>query len=655
MNIPNLWHLRKPVLGKRTVLALFAVFFLASNSLWAQPSTRTFNHTNTGFPLLGAHLPQQCADCHVNGVFKGTPRDCASCHTPGARLAMNNVVKPQQHFSTALSCDSCHSTVSFTGAKFNHLGATPSTCANCHNTVNATGKPPGHIPTTASCSTCHRTSGWLPATSMDHSQFTSATVCSNCHNGSSATGKSVSHIPTALNCTSCHSTTAWKPTQWNHTQSPVTNQCSTCHSGAYPPADGKTSNHIPYQQVASSSSANCDSCHKGGYASWFPGRFHSNVTLTTQCATCHLSTQYGLTSRPNTSTHSGIQSNCESCHQTTVTWAANAKPDHSLFTSATVCSNCHNGSSATGKSVSHIPTALNCFSCHNPTGWKPTKWNHTQSAVTNQCSTCHSGAYPPADGKPANHIPYQQVASSASANCDTCHKGGYASWYPGKFHNNVTVTTQCATCHLSTQYGLTSRPNTSTHSGIQSNCENCHKTTVSWSASNKPDHTQFTTATVCSNCHNGSTAAGKVSNHIPTTLNCISCHSTTAWFPGKYHSNVSTPANCSSCHGSALYGLTTKPSNHIPVTQLLNGSTLECNACHTSTSNWTSERMNHNNSMGSGAGMCTACHASGTSYLGAMQKKALNHRGGSSVKTDCSQSGCHRPLGNTGSSYKTWN
>ena len=66
-------------------------------------------------------------------------------------------------------------------------------------------------------------------------------------------------------------------------------------------------------------------------------------------------------------------------------------------------------------------------------------------------------------------------------------------------------------------------------------------------------------------------------------------------------------------------------------------------------------RMNHNNSQGSGAGWCKACHQSGTAFLGSMEKKSLTHeaKSGQAI-TDCSQSGCHRPLGTKGSAYRNW-
>jgi hypothetical protein len=124
---------------------------------------------------------------------------------------------------------------------------------------------------------------------------------------------------------------------------------------------------------------------------------------------------------------------------------------------------------------------------------------------------------------------------------------------------------------------------------------------------------------------------------------------------------VVTTGTCKSCHnGSYLsagtQGALAKPGNHIPEVQLLNGATMDCNACHTSTTSWISQKMNHNSSMGNGAGWCKACHVSGTNYLGNMEKKSLTHdKKTAPVPTDCSMSGCHRPLGNKGSTFTKWN
>ncbi|MFH7041054.1 cytochrome c3 family protein [Paucibacter sp. JuS9] len=668
----------------------------------------------TGKPAV--HIPvaaTNCISCHTTSSWKPTKwnhtqlpvtSQCASCHS-GAYPPADG--KPATHTPyqlvgtiAASNCDTCHKAgyASWTPARLHASVTVTNSCSTCH--LSARPATTIHAGQTV-CENCHKsTSSWTGA-KVDHSGFTVATNCASCHNGSSATGKPAVHMPVGTtNCISCHTTASWKPTKWNHTQLPVTSQCASCHSGAYPPADGKPASHTPYQLVGTIAASNCDTCHKAGYASWTPARLHASVTVTNSCSTCHLS------ARPATTIHAG-QTVCENCHKSTSTWTG-AKVDHSGFTVATNCASCHNGSTATGKAASHMPVGTtNCISCHTTSAWKPSKWNHTQLPVTSQCASCHSGAYPPADGKPATHTPYQLVGTIAASNCDTCHKAGYASWTPARLHASVTVTNSCSTCHLS------ARPATTIHAG-QTVCENCHKSTSTWTGA-KVDHSGFTVATNCASCHNGSTATGKAASHMPVgTTNCISCHTTSAWKPtkwnhtqvtvvnqcgschsgayppadakpanhipyqlltgvaitncdtchktgfaswagGRFHANVTVTGQCKTCHNGSYtsQGATAKPANHIPENQLLNGAAMECSACHTSVTAWT-QKMNHNASMGSGAGWCKSCHASGTAYLGGMERKSLTHRTKTPVPTDCSESGCHRPLGNKGAAYTKW-
>ena len=63
--------------------------------------------------------------------------------------------------------------------------------------------------------------------------------------------------------------------------------------------------------------------------------------------------------------------------------------------------------------------------------------------------------------------------------------------------------------------------------------------------------------------------------------------------------------------------------------------------------------MNHNSTQGNGAGWCKGCHTSGQTWLGIGETKPLTHERSTGV-TDCSQSGCHRPLGTRGTPYRSW-
>jgi Class III cytochrome C family len=87
-----------------------------------------FDHLKAGFALTGNHVQVRCESCHQNGIFKGTPRNCAACHVAGMRFSRGNVVMPQQHLPTQAACDSCHTTKTFVGAKFNHVGVAAGSC-----------------------------------------------------------------------------------------------------------------------------------------------------------------------------------------------------------------------------------------------------------------------------------------------------------------------------------------------------------------------------------------------------------------------------------------------------------------------------------------------------------------------------------------------
>ncbi|MBK9574440.1 MAG: hypothetical protein IPO43_17810, partial [Rhodoferax sp.] len=213
---------------------------------------------------------------------------------------------------------------------------------------------------------------------------------------------------------------------------------------------------------------------------------------------------------------------------------------------------------------------------------------------------------------------------------------------------------------------LSSEPANATHASVTGNCESCHSSTTSWLSGVKFTHSPANAVGTgtCDTCHNGTTAKGKTVTHIPVTTGvskCDSCHRSQVSFASAVtmnHSAVST-STCKSCHNGSYTtqgatGALAKPTNHIPEAQLLNGASMDCNTCHTSTASWGTTRMNHNASLGNGAGWCKACHATGTSYLGSMEKKSLTHEAKSTPPTDCSQSGCHRPLGSKGVAYSKW-
>ncbi|MFQ6041369.1 MAG: cytochrome c3 family protein, partial [Candidatus Poribacteria bacterium] len=95
-----------------------------SEMVWKPAS---FNHSLTGFLLTGKHIATDCADCHPNGSYQGTPKDCYSCHRQDT---------PDAHYGIA--CDDCHTTSNWGGAQFKHtefliIGKhRKADCVDCH-------------------------------------------------------------------------------------------------------------------------------------------------------------------------------------------------------------------------------------------------------------------------------------------------------------------------------------------------------------------------------------------------------------------------------------------------------------------------------------------------------------------------------------------
>ncbi len=149
-----------------------------STSAW-QPST--FNHSNTGFALTGAHVNVACASCHVGGKYAGTPTDCYSCHKTEYQSTTNpNHVAAM--FPT--TCQTCHTTTSWSGATFNHTwfpiysgthAGRWTTCADCHT------NPSNYAIFT--CITCHEhsQSNTDPHHQGVKSYVYNATSCYTCH------------------------------------------------------------------------------------------------------------------------------------------------------------------------------------------------------------------------------------------------------------------------------------------------------------------------------------------------------------------------------------------------------------------------------------------------------------------------------------------
>jgi hypothetical protein len=149
-----------------------------STSAWI-PST--FSHSSTRFPLTGAHTSVPCANCHIGGVYAGTPRDCYSCHS-GEYASVTDPNHVAAGFPR--DCSQCHTTSGWSGAQFAHTQ---------FPIYSGT-----HAGRWTTCGTCH-------TNSTNYSVFT----CFNCHEHDKTITDSrhsgiSNYVYNSANCYSCH-------------------------------------------------------------------------------------------------------------------------------------------------------------------------------------------------------------------------------------------------------------------------------------------------------------------------------------------------------------------------------------------------------------------------------------------------------------------
>ena len=260
-------------------------------------------------------------------------------------------------------------------------------------------------------------------------------------------------------------------------------------------------------------------------------------------------------------------------------------------------------------------------------------------------STCHSGAFPAAQGT-SFYPPHNTIVPPPAAQCDTCHNtthspAGYTSFLGATFTHPSSIVSPgiptgplaCATCHNGTYAQTFAQPHVTVNTSTTT-CASCHTTalaTMSWlgatfihTSSIVSPSASATGPNACGTCHNGTLAATYVQPHVtvPPSTTCDSCHTTAlatlSWLGATFNhtaAGVSSPGPltgtlaCSSCHD----GVTAKTyvSPHVVV----NNATQTCASCHTTalaTQSWLGATFNHQGissiNATSGPNQCASCH-----------------------------------------------
>ena len=573
-----------------------------------------FNHDSTGFSLVGQHRQinckachqsldfmekrTQCSECHTDIHQNTVGKDCARCHTPKSWI-IENVSQLHQMSRFPLygahrtaNCAGCHK--SFATLQFEHTGID---CVDCHNTNYQQTTNPNHVqggfPT--QCTECHEvgSTNWNSG-KVNHDFFPLTgghnvgcilchkngllskipTDCKSCHLTNFNQAALPNHVTPAIpqECATCHTPASWKPSSFNHSATgfALTGahlaivQCSDCHKG----------------NLTSANPA-CVSCHQSQYNS---APQHVALKYPNDCTKCHTSTNWiqvnfnhANTNFPLVGAHTTVA--CNKCHVSTFTGTP------------TACVSCHLTNFNQAALPNHIGPAIptDCATCHTPTSWKPSSFNHTTTgfpltgshAAIVQCSDCHKGKL-----------------TGLNPACTSCHQAQYNT---ASQHVALKYPTDCTKCHSTTNWiqvnfnhATTNFPLVGAHTTVA--CNKCHTTKLAG------------TPTACISCHQAqyNTALNHVSSNYPA--DCTICHSAAAWTPVTFnHSSTSfpltgahttvtcnkchpvtfpgTPTTCVSCH-LAKYNSTTNP-NHASANFPTN-----CESCHTTTA-WTPANYNH--------------------------------------------------------------
>lgn len=437
----------------------------------------TFDHSQTQFPLTGAHQTTNCEKCHVAGQYTGTPTDCWTCHQQKAL----DVTNPNhQTLNYEHDCTVCHNTTSWDQVTFDHnrsqfpLTGSHRTvdCIQCHANKVFTGTP-------RECYPCHQDKFEHP----------------NAGNDPDHVGGGYPH-----DCTICHNTDAWHPSTFDHsrTQFPLTGghrtaRCSDCHTNGqwaglstecYPchQADyehPERFGHTPPNHVSRNFDHVCTSCHT--VDGWQPASFDHNLVQyeivgshrAVACIDCHPAGRWADTPR-----------DCYTCH-------TNDFEHPERFG--------HNPPNHVGGNYNH-----NCLVCHTQDGWQPAQFDHSA-------------------------IGYQIVGAHVGRACADCHPGG-------QFANTPP---QCYECHV-THLRITALPADHTTEGYPLNCTLglCH-TQENWNSNFRNTHNRAVQGqmfqiyggrhrrggqnwSTCTDCHTFDR------QNFATFYGCTECH---------YHSN----------------------------------------------------------------------------------------------------------------------
>ncbi|MDE3106372.1 MAG: hypothetical protein KGK08_14470, partial [Acidobacteriota bacterium] len=366
---------------------------------WTRSTTTgSFDHSRTGFPLLGKHQSVSCLACHKGGDFK-TPvphTQCMDCHADehGGQFAK----RPDGG-----RCESCHTVAGWSPSTF--------TLADHAKTRFPLVSPHARV----GCNACHIPAGKLTRFKLDFA------LCVDCHKDPH--DGQFAGAPWKNHCEQCHNAATFTQTSFTlamHQKStfPLTGghmavACADCHK----PMEGAKAARFHFANLA------CTTCHEDIHHGQFAQRMAALGPggKPLGCETCHTTREWAdvmhfdhsRTSFPLVGAHRAAA--CIDCHR-----PPNLETNmaHVSFTTAsTRCRDCHENPHGTQFGT----RATQCESCHESSHWKPSLFDHEKTAFSLRgahqhvaCEACHTRTIQ-IEGKSV--LVYKPTPTT----CEACH------------------------------------------------------------------------------------------------------------------------------------------------------------------------------------------------------------------------------------------
>lgn len=424
----------------------------------------TFNHSLTGYELLGSHKKQECKNCHKaefisnqkikekKYTFLGLNTACLSCHKdihqktlstdcskchgfekfiPAAKFHHQDTKYPLKGAHRDVECIKCHKKEIKNGEKFQEFaGISFDNCTNCHEDIH-------HNQFGQNCIQCHSEESFHTIKGInqfDHSK----------------TGYNLEGKHRKVDCKSCHKTKLTDPlkhkrctdchSDYHHKQfveNGVSPDCSKCHT-----TEGFSKFNFSIEQHNAGSfrlqgahlATPCFSCHKKG-EKW------SFREIGIKCNDCHTDIHEGFLEKKYYP-----ENDCKKCHSVDI-WS-DVKFDHSTTTFT----------------LQGAHVRQSCKACHFTKG-NDGKEIQKFAGLSTQCSNCHKDV----------HV--QQFEENGITKCNKCH--GFENWKINKFDHSKTrfpldgrhINVACNKCHKPVQEGQVTYTQ---YKFKDIKCETCH-------------------------------------------------------------------------------------------------------------------------------------------------------------------------------------